>query len=642
MSNIIKNNEPKESEIIIDRNSYVVKTYGDRNNKIIIFPIFHYQGDAQYIDLIIPLVEKGYKVITCNFLNLGDKVLVFNYYYTLLIHFLEALQKDKHIDLKNITVLGFGIGANLVSYLNKTNLEVARLILISPINKYKSEYSIIKEVANFKIPTYIFFAQFDSQVSIDTRYQIYLKGKENPKVHFYCYSKKEHFLYYGDSISFELKKFYENSNYNLLRGEDSKRIHSVFLPSKPTLNDQFFTHLFNILSNHPNKKRICLLTDSFPYYINGVQIVVELLRKELDKLGYETYVCCLWKKGYDFLSLENNYIPLIGDFARFIKGYKQMMLLQVKHASKQAKMLAMFDFSYLHLHTEYTMSKVALELSKITGVKCLYTYHTLWNLYYKQKFGKLIGDITYKCAKRLMFNQVFEQCPLIVVPSYKTYNVLKNESKKEKDIRIYPSPINNRKFISTKEDLRKTNSLKKKYRLLDKKVIGYVGRVSMEKNIAETLYYMSKIIKEMPNLVFMIVGTGDASDKLKHLATKLHLDDHVIFVGLVPNDELKLYYRLFDAFVTASNFETQGLTYFEAALSETIILAREDDAIKNIFIDGKNAYIYNDFLSWTERLEKALYSNNSLIIKQAKKTAKDNSPDKWAKEMVKLYKEINK
>ena len=109
----------------------------------------------------------------------------------------------------------------------------------------------------------------------------------------------------------------------------------------------------------------------------------------------------------------------------------------------------------------------------------------------------------------------------------------------------------------------------------------------------------------------------------------------------VPNKQLKLYYRLFDAFVTASNFETQGLTYFEAAASGTVIVAREDEAIQNIFFDKVNAYIYKDFLGWTERIEKALYGNNKDIIKAAKKTLRDNSQEKWAKEMVKIYQEIN-
>lgn len=642
MSNTNKVIESKVSEIILDHNSYVVKTYGVKNSKLIVFPVFHYQGDSQYSDLIIPLVEKGYKVITVNFLNIGDKVLFFNYYYQLFVKFLDQLKADKKIIWKDVSLLGFGIGANLVSYINKTRIAVARIILISPINKYKSEYAISKEIEKFNIPTYIFYGQFDSETSVDTRFSIYQKGKKNPKVQFYAYPRKSHFLYYGDSVSFELEHFYENNSYDILKGEDSKRVHSVFLPNNVNLNETFFNHLFNVLSNKPNKKRICLLTDAFPLFVNGVQIVTDLLQKELNKLGYETYVACLWKKGMDFSLLEEGYIPLICDYAKLVRGHKDLMLLKVGKINKNAKMLAMFDFSYLHLHTEYTMSKVALELSKLTGVKCLYTYHTLWKYYYKERFGKLLGDLTYKTAKQLMFNKVFDECPTIIVPSCKTYNFLNRECKKRKDIRIYPSPINREAFECTKEDLLEVEALKKKYKLAGKKVIGYVGRVSNEKNITETITYLSRIVKEIPNLIFIIVGTGDANEKLKHLVTHLKLDDNVIFIGQVPNTQLKLYYKLFDAFVTASNFETQGLTYFEAAASETVIIAREDESIQNIFFDGKNAYIYKDFLGWTERIEKALYGNNKNIIKEAKKIVDENTQEKWAKEMVKIYQEINK
>ena len=184
-------------------------------------------------------------------------------------------------------------------------------------------------------------------------------------------------------------------------------------------------------------------------------------------------------------------------------------------------------------------------------------------------------------------------------------------------------------------------ALKEKYGLKDKKVLGYIGRVSTEKNIVETLENIASIKNEIPNIVFMIVGVGDALKLLKKTIKKLNLDDNVIFVGEVEHSKLKYYYSLFDVFVTASNFETQGLTYFEAACSGALILAKKDKAIEGVFEDGVNAYIYEDFYQWAERLEKALFKNNKKIVDKAKETMKQFTPDKWAKKIANIYIELN-
>ena len=93
--------------------------------------------------------------------------------------------------------------------------------------------------------------------------------------------------------------------------------------------------------------------------------------------------------------------------------------------------------------------------------------------------------------------------------------------------------------------------------------------------------------------------------------------------------------------MTASNFETQGLTYFEAALCGTPILAKADKALDGVFTDGENALIYHNYTEWVSRLEKALFGDVRLIVKNAKKTMQNYSSDKWAKQLEAIYKELN-
>ena len=644
MKKIVKTKKvPKQYKFDIDHNPYEVLSYNtlSRNGKVIIFPIFHYEGSDQYKDLLAPIIDKGYHVITINFLSKADRVLFFNYYANVFKRLLNEFIQTKIIKNEQIIFMGFGVGALLACYMQSLKLKgITKFILLSPVNTYKDEFMISREIENFRIPTFIFYGQYDKVTNPNNRYAIFENGHKNPKVTFTCYPITGHFLYYESSLSNQVEELNRKGGYDMLVGE-SGQTRNCYLPEEVKYNEKFYNDLFLVLEDEPLPKRIALLSDSFPLYVSGVLMVINLLRSELEKLGYETYIVALWDKKEPIEKLPPHHIPVLASSAKFVKGHKDLHLLKSFAFQKNAKMLSLFGFDYLHLHTEYSMSQIGLLLSKYTGVKMVYTYHTLWKLYYEKKFGKVAGDATYTIAKEFLFSKVYKECPVIIVPSKKTYNALLGDSG-VKDLHIIPSAIDQTRFKMNKADLDEVKKLKEKYKLKNKKVLGYVGRVSNEKNIAETLENISRIKDEIPNIVFMVVGGGDALKNLKKTIKKLNIEDNVIFVGEVENSKLKLYYSLFDVFVTASNFETQGLTYFEAACNGTLILAKKDEAIEGIFEDGKNAYIYSDFYQWVERIEKALFSNNKKIIEEAKKTMQRFTPDKWAKQNLSIYQEINK
>lgn len=628
-----------------DHSPYEIRLYNfntNKSNKVILFPIIHYEGFRQYYDLIAPIVNKGYKVVAINLLTKEDRVLFLAYYFQIFHRIYKELLRIKVLSNNDeLTLMGFGLGAYIVSYSQLSHqINAKRVILISPINHYHDEFFISRYIDQADVPTYIHFGQSDSVIDEETKYRIFERARNNPNVHFSCYPICGHYLYYKDILSMRLEGVYYKNNYDMLIGDNNKNRTSA-LPEIVVPNNIFFEHLFNELNGISNKERICLLTDVFPLFVNGVNIVVELLKKELEKLGYEVYVAALWNNKLSYKKLpDDHYIPIKANYAYLLKGHRELEMFETINFTKQAKALSVFGFTYLHLHTEYTMGQIALRLAKYTGIKLLYTYHTLWNLYYQHKFGKLIGDITYKSAKRLLFTHVYKNCEIITVPSMKTYEILKDEADTS-NIRIIPSAINMKRFEVVEGDQQIIEELKDKYNLRDKKVLGYVGRVSLEKNIIETLEYVSQVKEEIPNIIFMIIGAGDAIHQLKKAVDRYNLQDNVIFIGEIENAKLKYYYSLFDVFVTASNFETQGLTYFESAASGTLILAKADKAIENVFIDGENAYIYNNYEEWKERLHKALFENNDDIIRNAKKLMEQYASDKWANIILAIYKELN-
>ena len=90
---------PKIFKYMVDHNPYEILSYNNTSKfgKVIVFPVFHYEGERQYIDLLNPVIEKGYHVIIINLLTKADRVLFFNYYEIVLTDLLSDLIQNKVI-----------------------------------------------------------------------------------------------------------------------------------------------------------------------------------------------------------------------------------------------------------------------------------------------------------------------------------------------------------------------------------------------------------------------------------------------------------------------------------------------------------------------------------------------------------------
>jgi len=94
----------------------------------------------------------------------------------------------------------------------------------------------------------------------------------------------------------------------------------------------------------------------------------------------------------------------------------------------------------------------------------------------------------------------------------------------------------------------------------------YAGRMSGEKNIDQVLQTFHLLLKKKPKTKLVLIGDGQERSSLFKLATKLRINQSIVWVGQVPHAELlqQGYYYLGDVFLTLSEFETQGLSTLEA------------------------------------------------------------------------------
>lgn len=151
--------------------------------------------------------------------------------------------------------------------------------------------------------------------------------------------------------------------------------------------------------------------------------------------------------------------------------------------------------------------------------------------------------------------------------------------------------------------------LKKKYNLVGKKVLSTFGLLGPGKSIETTLYALPAIVKNNPDIVFLIIGKthptliaqeGEAyRNKLKAIVEKSNLHAHVQFINtFLPLPDLLEYLQLTDIYLFTSKDPNQAVsgTFSYAiscgcpVISTPIPHARE--VIKNdagIIIDFENS-----------------------------------------------------
>lgn len=99
-----------------------------------------------------------------------------------------------------------------------------------------------------------------------------------------------------------------------------------------------------------------------------------------------------------------------------------------------------------------------------------------------------------------------------------------------------------------------------------------VRKFYRRKGIQDVIKAMPQVLKECPKVCFVIIGYGPLEQELKQLAASLNLQEHVQFLGRLPNDELPPYYAAADVFIIPSHEEAFGVVAAEAmALGKPLI-----------------------------------------------------------------------
>lgn len=305
---------------------------------------------------------------------------------------------------------------------------------------------------------------------------------------------------------------------------------------------------------------IGIFTDTYFPQVSGVATSIKTLKEALEKQGHSVYIFTTTDPHVDKEAVEPNIFRFASvPFVSFTD--RRIAVRGLFHAYQVAKEL---DLDIVHTQTEFSMGYIGKFVAKNLKIPCLHTYHTMYEDYLHYVLnGKLLRPYHVKQMSKAFLYHMSG----IVAPSKRVSQTL-NGYQVKAPIRIIPTGVDISRFErEVTRDIRTELGLTP-----DQPVLLSLSRVAYEKRIDILVDALPKLVAQTPDLMLVIVGEGPAREDLEDQVAKLNMTDHVIFTGMVDNDEVANYYHMADLFVSASDSESQGLTYIEAMAAELKIV----------------------------------------------------------------------
>ncbi|MBL1227332.1 glycosyltransferase family 4 protein [Enterococcus sp. BWR-S5] len=319
--------------------------------------------------------------------------------------------------------------------------------------------------------------------------------------------------------------------------------------------------------------KVGFFTDTYFPQISGVATSIQTLKEELEHNGHEVYI---------FTTTDPNASTFEEDVIRMpsvpLVSFKERRIVVrgMWYAYLIAKEL---DLDLIHTHTEFGAGMLGKMVAKKLKIPVIHTYHTMYEeyLHYIAK-GKVLRPTHVKYFSKAFTNHTTG----VVCPSKRVINKLQEYGIKI-PMRVIPTGIDIDKFDRPDITEEMVKSLRKELGLTDDNLtLLSLSRISYEKNIQTILNGMTEILEEFPKARLLIVGNGPYAEDLKKLAVELGIKEQVIFTGEVPNDEVAIYYKAANYFVSASTSETQGLTYTEAIAAGVPCVVEGNDYLNDL------------------------------------------------------------
>lgn len=356
--------------------------------------------------------------------------------------------------------------------------------------------------------------------------------------------------------------------------------------------------------------KILFLQDDFPPYTRGgAGIIAFNFAKKIQEKGHIVYVISTVRNKneegeseYEGLKIFKIYSFYNERWRAYLSVYNPFTVKKIEKIIKKIKP------DIVHAHNVHSyLSYYSLKLAKQYSFKVFLTAHDTMLVSY----GKLFlapGDslkinffTNLKSAKKrfnplrnLLIKHYLKYVDCVFAISASLKNLLVQNGIKNKIEILYNGIDAENWFCSSNE----IEEFKNKFKIKNKKIIFFGGRLSEAKGGIQMLKSFSYIVseKKMDNIILLIAGDKSAafSNKMLEFAKELRVSDKVIFTGWLKRNEIKQAFFSSDVCVTPSiYFDPFNLFNIEAMAAKKPVVGTVFGGTAEIVINNETGFIEN-------------------------------------------------
>ena len=211
--------------------------------------------------------------------------------------------------------------------------------------------------------------------------------------------------------------------------------------------------------------------------------------------------------------------------------------------------------------------------------------------------GTDIAAASRRPWKRLMVKMVCRSAEQIVMnsESLKRRFLIKFGQFRTKIAVVYPCP---NKIFSEPVPATQINDIANRLAIGGRKVILSVARMVDGKGFPHMVRVIKEVADQVPNITWLIIGTGPKLAEIIDLVQKNSLQNIVRFVGEIPHSDLPNYFQastLFALLTHPDNGQEEGLglVFLEAAASGLPCIAGKSGGVEEAVVNGQTGFVFD-------------------------------------------------
>ena len=337
---------------------------------------------------------------------------------------------------------------------------------------------------------------------------------------------------------------------------------------------------------------VCFVTPEYFPISGGTGAYVYYLSHSLQKLGHNVHVVARHTEDAEdtFHGIKVHYINGTGNALTRYWSFARSAANKIKELNKQ------IGLDIIHANLPLVPS-FAIPDNSAKALVC--AVHSTWKgeaIVTKQSNPKELNPnekmmLRFNRVLRRYETQLMKRSDALIAVSKYTVNELTDlYGIEEEKIHVIYNGVDIDKFKprSNRTELRQEFGLEE-----DEKVVLFVGRLYHRKGLEILLRSIPPVLQKYKDVKFAISGTGfkQKEESLRSLAKELGIQEHLTFLGYVPDEKLPGLYSASDIFVLPAIYENFPFAILEAQATALPVISTKVGGIPEFLVNNENGFL---------------------------------------------------